>query len=139
MQASGIRLNNSNFPSDLGQEIMMRNRSVGIGIGVIVAVLIALALTLFGIVSPVNGIATMFLLVGLWIVVFGAAFSKARDRLFFVGWGLVVAVLSTFAFLPLQYALGLEVVVILIVVLLSVFMRPAQRTPQPAGAGPAPP
>lgn len=109
----------------------MRNRSAGWGIGVIVAVLISLALILFGVVSTINGIATMFLLNGLWFVVFGLSFTAERDRLYFIGWGLVVAVLSTFDFLPWQYALGLEVVVVLVVVLLYVFMRPAPRAPAP--------
>lgn len=111
----------------------MRNRSAGWGIGVIIAVLISLALILFGVVSTISGIAVMFALNGLWFVVFGIAFTAARDRLYFIGWGLVVAVLSTFDFLPWQYALGLEVIVVLVVVLLSIFLKPAPPVRSPPG------
>jgi hypothetical protein len=116
----------------------LRRQSAGWGIGVIVAVLISLALVLFNIVSTIDGVATLFLLMGLWFLVFGVAFTSARDRLYFVGWGLVVAVLSSFAFVSWQYAAGLEVVVILIVVLLSVFMKPAPSTHPLPGGGAAP-
>jgi hypothetical protein len=114
----------------------LTSRSVGLGTGVVVAILISLALILFGVVSAVNGLAVLFLLGGLWTVVFGAAFTTARDRLFFVGWGLVVAVLSTFAFVSWQYALGLEVVVVLVVVLLSIFTKPAPKAPPQASPAP---
>ena len=117
----------------------MRNRSAGWGIGVIIAVLISLALILFGVVSTINGIAVLFALNGIWFVVFGLAFTRARDRLYFIGWGLVVAVLSTFAFLKWEYALGLEVVVILLVVVLSIFWKPPPSFPsQPTQAAPQP-
>ncbi|HUI86997.1 MAG TPA: hypothetical protein VLY21_07575 [Nitrososphaerales archaeon] len=128
-------------PLSLRNEVKkLRTGSAGWGIGVIVAVLISLALILFGIVSTIDGIAVLFLLNGIWFVVFGVAFTGARDRLYFIGWGLVVAVLSSFAFISWEYALGLEVVVILVVVLLSVFMKPAPKAPsqpaQPATQGP---
>ena len=115
----------------------MRRQSVGWGVGIIVAVLISLALLLFNVVSGANAVAALLLLVGLWTLVFGAAFTTARDRLYFVGWGLVIAVLSTFAFLPLQYTAGLVVVVILIVVLASVFWKPGSKAPPPPGQGSA--
>lgn len=114
----------------------MRPRA-SIWIGIIVAILISLALFLFGVLSGGDSLAAMFLLGGLWIFVFGLAFVGARDRLFFAGWGLVIAALSSFAVLRLQYALGLEVIVILAVVLVSIFTRPASRPRPPPGQAPS--
>jgi hypothetical protein len=105
------------------------------GIGVIVAVLISLALLLFNVVNLVGSIALMFLLGGVWIAVFGVAFADASQRMFLAGWGLVIALLSGFAILPWQYALGLEVVGILVLVLLSVFMKPTSRIPRTTPPG----
>lgn len=114
----------------------MRQQSTGWGIGVIVAVLISLALLLFNVLSVVNAVAAMLLLNGLWFIVFGVSFSGHRDRVYFVGWGLVVAVMSTFAFIQWQYALGLEVVAVLGVVLATVFMRPRTNAPSATQAPP---
>jgi len=108
-----------------------------IWIGLIVAVLVPLALFLFGVLNGWDSLAAVFLLGGLWIFVFGLAFTGARDRLFFSGWGLVIAALSSFAVLRLQYALGLEVIVILAVIVASVFMRPASRPRAPPGQAPS--
>lgn len=91
--------------------------------------LISLALLLFNVLSTVNAVAAMLLLNGLWFIVFGVSFSAERERMYFIGWGLVVAVLSTFAFLQWQYALGLEVVAVLVVVLATVFVRPGTKAP----------
>jgi hypothetical protein len=112
----------------------MRRQSTGWGIGVIIAVLISLALFLFNVLNTINAVAAMLLLNGLWFIVFGVAFSAQRERMYFVGWGLAVAVLSTFAFEPWQYALGLEVIAVLAVVLATVFVRPGAKAPNPAQA-----
>jgi hypothetical protein len=116
----------------------LRSRA-SLWVGIIVAILVSLALYLFNALSPINAFGAVFLLSGLWVLVFGVAFATARDRLFLAGWGLVIAVLSSFAVLPVQYALGLEVIVVLVIVLLSVFMRPGSRTPPASSAQSAAP
>jgi uncharacterized membrane protein HdeD (DUF308 family) len=97
---------------------------VGPGVGVLVCVLVPVALLLFGVVSVTQTASLVLLLAGLWTVVYGVALGKSKDRLYNVGSGIVVAVLSTFIFLPLQYTAGLVVVSIVAVVLASVVVRP---------------
>ncbi len=86
--------------------------------------LVPLALLLFGVIGVSQAAALVLLLAGLWTVIFGMAFASRRDRLYDVGFGIIVAVLSTSIFLPLQYSAGLVVLAIIAVVLASIFSRP---------------
>jgi hypothetical protein len=61
---------------------------------------------------------------GLWTVAFGAVFGGRKDRLYNVGFGIIVAVLSTFIFLPPQYTAGLVVISIVGLILASIVARP---------------
>jgi len=106
---------------------------VGPGVGVLICVLVPVALLLFGVVSVAQTASLVLLLAGLWAVVYGAALGKSKDRLYNVGSGIVVADLSTFIVLPLQYTAGLVVVSIVVVVVASVVVRPR------AGHGAPPP
>jgi len=102
----------------------------GFGLGLLLCVLIPLALLLFSVVSLEQTASLMLLLGGLWAVVFGVAFAAAKDKLYDVGVGVIVAVLSTFSVLPLQYTAGLVVVSIIGVVVFSMMGRskpPQQR------------
>ena len=97
---------------------------VGIGIGLLVCVLVPVALLLFGVVGVSQGAALVLLLAGLWTVVFGLVFASRKDMLYDVGFGVIVAVLSTSIFLPLQYTAGLVVLMIIAIALASIVMRP---------------
>ena len=99
----------------------MRN---GWGIGLIVCVLVPIALLLFGIASLKQAVSLILLLSGLWAAVFGALFERGSERLYEIGFGLIVASVSTFIVLPLQYTAGLVVVVIIAMILVSVVLRP---------------
>jgi predicted membrane protein len=96
----------------------------GWGIGLLVCVLLPVALLLFGIVDVAQTAALILLLAGLWTAVFGVVFENANDRFYDVGFGIIVAVLSTFVFLPVQYAAGLVVVSVIGIILASVVIRP---------------
>ncbi len=100
---------------------------VGFGIGLLLCVLIPLALLLFGVVDVAQSASLVLLLGGLWAIAFGVAFANRRDRLYDVGFGIIVAVLSTFIILPVQYTAGLVVISIIGVVLASIAERP--KTP----------
>jgi len=97
---------------------------VQLGIGLIIAVLVPLALLLFGILGAYGTISAMFLLAGLWILVFGVTYGSRGDRTYNVGTGLIVAIISTFYFIPLRYTFGLELVAVIGVVVISVVMKP---------------
>jgi hypothetical protein len=74
--------------------------------------------------SAIQAAAAFLLLNGAWILVFGVSLARGRDRLYYSGWGVVMASLSTFAILPLQYVLGVVVVAIMLVVVAGIVARP---------------
>ncbi len=87
-----------------------------LGIGVILATLVSLVVFLFGYVNYAWFGALLLLLNGLWIVIYGIVEAQSRDRLYYAGWGLVMAGLATFVVLPLTYTLGVVVVLIMAVI-----------------------
>ena len=97
---------------------------VTLGVGMILAVLVPLALFLFGVLNPLQGISALLLLAGLWTLIFGVFLGSREDRMAYGGWGLVVALFSTFILLPLQYTAGLVVVGIIALILIWVFAKP---------------
>jgi hypothetical protein len=101
-------------------------RTPGLGIGLLVAFLVSFASYLFGLTTPEGTLSALFLLAGLWLLVYGAAFEQ-KDKLYLSGWGIVVAILSTFYFIPLQYTAGLVIVAIIGVVVLSLAWKPKTR------------
>jgi hypothetical protein len=97
---------------------------IGLGLGLLVCVLVPVALLLFGIVDDAQTAALILFFGGLWTIAFGAVFGGRKDRLYNVGFGIIVAVLSTFIFLPLQYTAGLVVLSIVGLILASIVVRP---------------
>ena len=95
---------------------------VGFGAGLIICFLLPIVLLLFGVLGVAEAAAGILLLGGLWGVVYGIMFAKDRDRFYDVGFGIVVAVLSTFDFLPLQYVLGLVLLSVIGIVVSSMTM-----------------
>ena len=86
------------------------------GIGIILATLVSFVLFLFGIVNYAWLGAMLLLLNGLWIVVYGVMEAERRDKLYYAGWGLIMAGLSTFVVLPLAYVFGVVLVLIIAVI-----------------------
>jgi hypothetical protein len=57
---------------------------------------------------------------GLWTIVCGVIINGGRnDRIYYIGWGSVIAVLSTIVVLPLAYTIGLVLTVIIALIILS--------------------
>lgn len=107
---------------------------IGLGMGLLVCVLVPVALLLFGIVDDAQTASLVLFLGGLWTAIFGLAIDSQRNRLYDVGFGLIVMVFSTFIFLPLQYTAGLVVVAIVAVILVSLVYSP--RTKRMSAARP---
>ena len=115
------------------------------GVGEIVVILLSLISYLFGLTSPVYTLSLFLLLSGLWTLAAGLALVDRKDRTFYSSWGVVVAVLSAFAFLPLNYALGLVLVAIVALILLTAFnyrsgkmyTAATQSSPSTSGETPA--
>jgi len=97
---------------------------VSLGVGVILATLLSLALYLFGILSATQAAAAFLLINGIWILVFGVSLARGRERLYYSGWGVVMASLSSFAVFPLQYVLGVVVLAVILVVVGGMVARP---------------
>lgn len=93
---------------------------VGLGTGIGLAVLIGLVAYLLGF-SFDNTIALILLLAGLWTLVFGLLLADKDSRLYFSGWGVVVAIISSFVVIPLNYALALILIAIIAMIVISVF------------------
>ncbi len=86
--------------------------------------LVPVALLLFRIIHAREAIAGILLLSGLWALVFGLTMERRQERLYYSGFGAIVALLSTFVFIRFTYAAGLVVVAIIVLALISAFSRP---------------
>jgi hypothetical protein len=106
-------------------------RRISLGIGLIATVLLPLAFLLFGALKLGQTFSAILLLSGLWAVVFGILMERRQERLYYSGFGVVVALLSTFLFVHLKYTVGLVIVALVVLALIQALFRP--------GAPPRPP
>jgi hypothetical protein len=115
------------------------------GVGEIVVILLSLASQLFGLTKGTYSISLFLLLTGLWTLAAGLLIVGHRDRVYYSSWGVVIAILSAFAFLPWNYTLGLVLVAIVALILLTAFgprsgkmyTAASNRSPSPTGERPA--
>lgn len=97
---------------------------VQLGIGIIIAALVPIALLLFNVLKPYGTLSAILLLAGLWILVFGVTYGAKIDRIYNVSMGLIIAILSSFYFIPLRYTFGLIIVAVIAMIVVSLFARP---------------
>ncbi|MDE1853813.1 MAG: hypothetical protein KGI38_08725 [Thaumarchaeota archaeon] len=114
------------------------------GIGIVVAVLVSIAVGLLGLVSLSGFVSLVLVLIGLWTIVSAFAFVERKDRTFYAGWGIVITGLSLGYVIPLQYALALILLAVVVLILVTVFFGKAPKLytaatspPSPAGETPA--
>jgi hypothetical protein len=115
------------------------------GMGELVVILFSIAVYLF---FPALGvsytISLLLLLSGLWTLANGVFFVEKKDRNYYVSWGVVIAVLSAFAFLPANYALGLVLIAVVALILFTAYtyrsgkMYTAATSSPPAPGGETP-
>ncbi len=117
---------------------------LGWGAGVIIAVLLSAAAFLFNLVNISTTISLAFLLVGLWTITSAFFVVERKDRTFYAGWGVVLAVLSLFEFLGPAYTIGLLLVAVVALILLYAYtgragkeLTAATHPPTSAGGTPA--
>ena len=94
------------------------------GVGLIATVLLPIALLLFRILGPVQTVAAILLLSGLWGFVFGLFMERRGERLYYSGFGAIVALLSTFIVIPLTYTAGLVIVALVALALIQALLKP---------------
>jgi hypothetical protein len=118
---------------------------IGWGTGIAVSVLLSAAAELFGLVNLTYMLSLILLLSGLWTLVAGLTIVEPKYKVYYIGWGTVVAVLSLFAFLPAPYAGGLVLLVVVVMILLTVYwglvgktyVASTQGAPSAGGRAPA--
>lgn len=114
------------------------------GVGVIVAILVSASVGLFGILNLSRTLSLMLLLIGLWTLVSAFALVEEKDRSYYSAWGVVVAFLSLFAYVPFDYSLGLIFLAVVALIFVNLYwgraskkMNPTQGQAPQAGNAPA--
>jgi hypothetical protein len=113
----------------------------GWGVGTIVAILVSVAVWLFGVVNFAGMVSMVLLLCGLWTLVAAFAIVNLKDRSYYMGWGIVIAALSLFDFIPFNYTIALILMAIVVLILVNVYlgrapkMYEAATTHTPSGGG----
>ena len=98
---------------------------LGYGSGLAIAILLAIVLYLFRVTTSLQFVSTLLLFGGLWTVMYGLVAHV--DKIYYVGWGACVAVLSSFVVLPLAYAAALVLVVIIVLIVVNAY-RPKRSS-----------
>jgi len=116
----------------------------GWGVGIIVAILVSAAVYLFGIINFAGMISMILLLCGLWTLIAAFAIVELKDRSYYMGWGVVIAALSLFDFIPFNYTIALVLMAIVVLILVNVYLgktpkmyNAATTHTSPAGGTPA--
>jgi len=110
---------------------------LGYGAGLIIVVLLSVAAWLVGLIDLPRMVSLMLLLGGLWTVVAAFTIFDVGERMFYLGWGVVVAALSTFdVFNNFNYTIALILIAIVALILINVYIG---RTPRMYSAATTPP
>ena len=107
-------------------------RRIGLGVGLIATVLLPIAFLFLGVLSASGTLPAILLLSGLWAFVFGLFMENKQERLYYSGFGAIVALLSTYHFIHLRYTIGLVIVALVVLALIQALFRPGAkpRTPK---------
>jgi hypothetical protein len=115
---------------------------LGYGAGVLIVVLLSFAAYLIGVIDLLQTIALILLLGGVWTVVAAFTIFDVSERSFYMGWGVVIAALSTFdIFNNFNYTIALILIAIVALILINVYIGrtpkiySAATTSPPAGGG----
>jgi hypothetical protein len=113
----------------------------GWGVGTIVAALVSVAAWLLNLVNFSGMVSLILLLCGLWTVAAAFVLVEARDRTYYSAWGVVIAALSLFDFIPLNYTIALILLAIVALIIINVYVGKAPKifeaatTHTPTGGG----
>jgi uncharacterized membrane protein HdeD (DUF308 family) len=90
-----------------------------LGLGAVVIVLITIVLALLGIVSLFGAFCAFLLMLGVWCIIGAFALVGKNNRYYYLGWGLILASLSTIYFIPWQYSVAIALILIIILIIAS--------------------
>lgn len=89
------------------------------GGGIAVGIILPLALYFLGIVPDLSVMFSLiFLLCGLWTLASAFFLVEHKDKNYYAGWGVIIAVLSVFAYLPLAFAFGVLLLAVVVLIIL---------------------
>ncbi len=116
----------------------------GWGIGTLIAILFSVVVYLLNIVD-LRGLASLILLLcGLWTLLSAFVIVERKDRSYYSGWGIVLASLSLFDFIPFNYTIALVILAIIALIIINVYIgktpklfTAATSSPAPVGGTPA--
>jgi len=94
----------------------------GWGVGTVVAILLSVAVYLLGVVNLSGMVALILVLCGLWTIVAAFVIVEQKDRSYYAAWGVVIAVLSLFDFIPLSYTIALILIAIVTLIIINVYL-----------------
>jgi hypothetical protein len=116
----------------------------GWGIGTVIAILLSFVVYLLYIVDIRGLVSLILLLSGLWTLVSAFVIVERKDRSYYSGWGIVVAALSLFNFIPINYTIALVLLAVVALIIINVYIgkapkmfTAATKSPAPAGDTPA--
>jgi hypothetical protein len=101
---------------------------VGFEIGAIIGVLLSIVAYLVELVDLKGTLALMFLLVGLWTLVSAFTIIDPKDRYYYTSWGVVIAFLALFDFIPFNYVVALIIVAVVAIIVINIYIG---RAPNP--------
>ncbi len=105
----------------------MRSR-IGWGVGTVIALLLTAAVYSFGVLKGLDAVGLFLLLEGLWTVACGLLFVEVKDRGYYTGWGVVLALLSLFPYIPAGYTIGLVLVAVVILIVVFTYAGKTRST-----------
>ncbi|HEY6282963.1 MAG TPA: hypothetical protein VIW22_03470 [Nitrososphaerales archaeon] len=115
----------------------------GWGIGTVIAIILSVAIYLLGFVDLRGLVSLILLLCGLWTVVTAFVIVERKNRSYYSAWGIVLAALSLFDFIPFNYTIALVLLAIIALIIINVYIGKAPKmftaaTSSPAMAGDSP-
>jgi hypothetical protein len=99
----------------------------GTWVGSLIAILLAVVVYLLELVDLKGMLSLMFLLVGLWTLIAAFTIVDPKDRFYYTGWGIVIAFLSLFDFIPVNYTVALLILAIIALIVINVYVGRAPK------------
>jgi hypothetical protein len=112
---------------------------IGWGVGIVIAILLSAVVYLVGIVNLGGLVSLVLLLSGLWTLVAAFTIFDRKGRTYVSGWGVVVAALSLFYFIPPNYTIALVLLAIVALIVINVYAGRGPKASASAANFPPPP
>jgi len=93
------------------------------GEGAIIAILAPFVVYLFGKITILQTFFAVFALFGLWTLISAFLLMAAKDRIFYITWGLIALSISSAFIIHIEYAIALFLIAIIASLLINVTSR----------------